>query len=62
MSNQVIVVMFVSFIEPLFETIFEFTGFGPEAKLLAREYYSLTGKPVGLREVAEYEAERILGC
>lgn len=33
-----------------------------EAKLLAREYYSLTGKPLGVTgEVAEYEAGRILG-
>lgn len=33
-----------------------------EAKLLAREYYSLTGKPLGVTgEVAEYEAARILG-
>jgi hypothetical protein len=33
-----------------------------EAKLLAREYYALTGKPLGVTgEVAEYEAARILG-
>jgi len=33
-----------------------------EAKELAREYYCLTGKPLGLTgEVAEYEAARILG-
>ena len=33
-----------------------------EAKTLAREYYSLTGKPLGVTgEVAEYEAARILG-
>jgi hypothetical protein len=33
-----------------------------EAKLLAREYYRLTGKPLGITgEVAEYEAARILG-
>ena len=33
-----------------------------EAKSLAREYYSLTGKPLGVTgEVAEYEAARILG-
>ena len=33
-----------------------------EAKKLAREYYSLTGKPLGVTgEVAEYEAARILG-
>ena len=32
-----------------------------EAKLLAREYYALTGKPLGITgEVAEYEAARIL--
>ena len=32
------------------------------AKTLAREYYSLTGKPLGVTgEVAEYEAARILG-
>jgi hypothetical protein len=30
--------------------------------MLAREYYSLTGKPLGVTgEVAEYEAARILG-
>jgi hypothetical protein len=33
-----------------------------EAKALACEYYSLTGKPLGVTgEVAEYEAARILG-
>lgn len=33
-----------------------------EAKLLAQEYRSLTGKPLGITgEVAEYEAARILG-
>ena len=33
-----------------------------EAKLLAREYYALTGKPLGITgEVAEYEAARLLG-
>ncbi len=33
-----------------------------EAKKLAREYRSLTGKPLGITgEVAEYEAARILG-
>lgn len=33
-----------------------------EAKKLAREYYSLTSKPLGITgEVAEYEAARILG-
>lgn len=33
-----------------------------EAKKLAREYYALTGKPLGVTgEVAEYEAARILG-
>lgn len=33
-----------------------------EAKRLAREYYRLTGKPLGITgEVAEYEAARILG-
>lgn len=33
-----------------------------EAKALAREYYELTGKPLGVTgEVAEYEAARILG-
>jgi hypothetical protein len=32
-----------------------------EAKILAREYYALTGKPLGITgEVAEYEAARIL--
>jgi Family of unknown function (DUF6998) len=32
-----------------------------EAKSLAREYYALTGKPLGITgEVAEYEAARIL--
>ena len=33
-----------------------------EAKSLAREYYRLTGKPLGITgEVAEYEAARLLG-
>lgn len=33
-----------------------------EAKLLAKEYRKLTGKPLGITsEVAEYEAARILG-
>jgi hypothetical protein len=33
-----------------------------EAKCLAREYYVLTGKPLGVTgEVAEYEAARLLG-
>lgn len=33
-----------------------------QAKQLAREYYLLTGKPLGVTgEVAEYEAARILG-
>jgi hypothetical protein len=33
-----------------------------EAKTLAREYYRLTGKPLGITgEVAEYEAARLLG-
>lgn len=33
-----------------------------DAKRLAREYYTLTGKPLGVTgEVAEYEAARILG-
>lgn len=33
-----------------------------EAKKLGREYYALTGKPLGITgEVAEYEAARILG-
>jgi hypothetical protein len=33
-----------------------------EAKKLAKEYYNLTGKPLGITgEVAEYEAARILG-
>jgi hypothetical protein len=33
-----------------------------EAKLLAREYYELTGRPLGITgEVAEYEAARLLG-
>jgi hypothetical protein len=33
-----------------------------EAKELAREYYGLTGKPLGVTgEVAEYEAARLLG-
>jgi hypothetical protein len=33
-----------------------------EAKLLAQEYYRLTGKPLGITgEVAEYEAARVLG-
>lgn len=32
-----------------------------EVKLLAREYYELTGKPLGVTgEIAEYEAARIL--
>lgn len=32
------------------------------AKLIAQEYYALTGKPLGITgEVAEYEAARILG-
>lgn len=32
-----------------------------DAKLLAREYYTLTGKPLGVTgEVAEYEAARLL--
>ena len=32
------------------------------AKILARQYYELTGKPLGLTgEVAEYEAARLLG-
>lgn len=32
-----------------------------QAKLLARDYYKLTGKPLGVTgEVAEYEAGRIL--
>lgn len=32
------------------------------AKLLAREYYKLTGKPLGVTgEIAEYEAARLLG-
>jgi len=32
------------------------------AKLLARQYYELTGKPLGVTgEVAEYEAARLLG-
>jgi hypothetical protein len=33
-----------------------------EAKMLAREYRNLTGKPLGITgEVAEYEAARVLG-
>ena len=33
-----------------------------DAKALAREYYQLTGKPLGVTgEVAEYEAARLLG-
>lgn len=33
-----------------------------EVKSLAREYYELTGKPLGVTgEIAEYEAARILG-
>ncbi|HHK0379434.1 TPA: hypothetical protein ACQQJB_003608 [Pseudomonas aeruginosa] len=33
-----------------------------QAKLLARQYYELTGKPLGVTgEIAEYEAARILG-
>jgi len=41
------------------ERVMELLG---EAKALAREYYSLTGKPLGVTgEVAEYEAARILG-
>lgn len=33
-----------------------------EAKRVAREYYALTGKPLGITgEIAEYEAARILG-
>ncbi|HEV2317305.1 MAG TPA: hypothetical protein VGV89_07005 [Thermoplasmata archaeon] len=33
-----------------------------KAKILGREYYSLTGKPMGITgEVAEYEASRLLG-
>jgi hypothetical protein len=33
-----------------------------EAKLLAREYYQLTGRPLGVTaEIAEYEAARLLG-
>ena len=37
-------------------------GILSEAKALAREYYQLTGKPLGITgEVAEYEAARILG-
>ena len=33
-----------------------------EAKQLAREYYELTGKPLGITgEIAEYEAARLLG-
>ena len=33
-----------------------------QAKALARQYYALTGKPLGVTgEVAEYEAARILG-
>lgn len=41
------------------ERLFELLG---EAKQLAREYYELTGKPLGITgEVAEYEAARLLG-
>ena len=41
------------------ERVMELLG---EAKALAREYYALTGKPLGVTgEVAEYEAARILG-
>lgn len=41
------------------ERLMELLG---EAKALAREYYELTGKPLGVTgEVAEYEAARILG-
>lgn len=37
-------------------------GLLAQAKILAQEYYSLTGKPLGVTgEVAEYEAARILG-
>ena len=33
-----------------------------EVKVLAREYYLLTGRPLGVTgEIAEYEAARILG-
>lgn len=33
-----------------------------EAKRLAREYYDVTGKPLGITgEIAEYEAARLLG-
>ncbi len=33
-----------------------------EAKLLGKEYYELTGRPLGITgEVAEYEAARLLG-
>ena len=33
-----------------------------EVKLLAREYYELTGRPLGVTaEIAEYEAARLLG-
>ncbi|BBA45606.1 TPA: hypothetical protein ACK3Q6_004031 [Burkholderia cepacia] len=33
-----------------------------QAKLVARDYYKLTGKPLGITgEVAEYEAARLLG-
>lgn len=33
-----------------------------QAKVLAQRYYKLTGKPLGITgEVAEYEAERLLG-
>ena len=39
--------------------LFELLG---EAKLLAKEYYELTGRPLGITgEVAEYEAARLLG-
>jgi hypothetical protein len=32
-----------------------------ETKKLAQEYRTLTGKPLGITGVAEYEAARILG-
>ena len=33
-----------------------------DAKVIARQYYALTGKPLGITgEVAEYEAARLLG-
>jgi hypothetical protein len=41
------------------ERLLELLG---EAKQLAREYYELTAKPLGITgEVAEYEAARLLG-